>query len=87
MTAVGPSAKEAYAAVPICLAIEVNVHPKSETEFPSSFSGVKYHCAKQSDKINLPNVRINDDVQKSVKAMNQNLQRQYKKGLVMVITS
>lgn len=73
ITAIGPNAKDTYATVPMCLASVVQVHLNMDTELPSSFSGVKYHCAKDNDKLSCPKVRMNDDVQIRLKTINQNL--------------
>lgn len=69
----GPMAKEANDTVPECLINVVQVQFTTDTELPSSFSGVKYHLAKQTDKATLPNVMMNDDVQINTSIMNQNL--------------
>ena len=45
ITAIGPKAKDAKAAVPECFTKVVRVQLQVETELPSSFSGVKYHLA------------------------------------------
>jgi len=69
--------RDPIAAVPAWRTNAVPVLLATETELPSSFSGVKYHCENVRDSVNFPIAEMNSDVHKATKRRNQNLESKY----------